>query len=426
MIDLQDISKAKTKIKDRFLDVCLNGAQTRKVQSVIDVQLLKGGNNIEGVQKGKDVIACGQFIDDQTRQQHGLHGIASAINVLCNADDQKSQQSVQRLLNYLSFRLNSNFYPDKLNSTIKISELLISISKIKDNPNLKSKLHDVFVEKLINGKNTKGLSCTWDYYLDTSENSNVYIPTSYAAMALSSVNALPKECDVFDGLKSEIEKYVRSQDYKTHDYSERILILYTLVFFNINNDKELMKLYRKALTKIWKETRNLFTNDIEQNLEYWRNNENKYIRIPWQLYLITISVKLEPIPIYSTYNIQNRLEKIIDLSLSSGFKYPHSGTNLSSRTNSILYTTLEKIEVEIKDSRIGFLYNFFGTVSKWKALSKSFFNHWITAFIGYVIGGSIISLSIILGLINDLAIEDLATEFLGAIVIIMLTRNIRY
>ncbi|MGI8738764.1 MAG: hypothetical protein ACR2KU_03685 [Gammaproteobacteria bacterium] len=86
----------------------------------------------------------------------------------------------------------------------------------------------------------------------------------------------------------------------------------------------------------------LLSEDIEQNVEYWKQDRNLYVRIPWQLYLIALAAKLAPYRSFATPIAQARLKSIVNAAnTQGGFKYPHSGDLLSSRTNAILYEVLK-------------------------------------------------------------------------------------
>src|SRR6185369_12576182 len=87
---------------------------------------------------------------------------------------------------------------------------------------------------------------------------------------------------------------------------------------------------------------------IEQNVEYWRDRGTYYVRVPWQLYLLALAARLRYYRSFATYAGQTRLRSILTQVIQGGFRYPHSGEMISSRTNAILYDVLGRIQSETR------------------------------------------------------------------------------
>jgi len=100
----------------------------------------------------------------------------------------------------------------------------------------------------------------------------------------------------------------------------------------------------ELLGTIWRRLKPLLGQDLEANVEYsWRDN-NYYVRIPWQLYLIAMLAKRNRRLFFSS-SVQERLTAIVEaVKRPAGFFYLHSGRRISTRTNAILFDALTLIE----------------------------------------------------------------------------------
>ena len=90
-----------------------------------------------------------------------------------------------------------------------------------------------------------------------------------------------------------------------------------------------------------------FTEDLEQNLEYFHDGENHYVRVPMQLYLLALACDYGQLK-FASLGARRRLHTVVAAIESSSFKYPYSGKLLSSRTNAIAYDVLDLIEQKLR------------------------------------------------------------------------------
>jgi hypothetical protein len=143
-------------------------------------------------------------------------------------------------------------------------------------------------------------------------------------------------------LEEQVSAEEENPDEAIHETSVRIFCLFVLTFRREDLDTATLRRLKPQFVRLWKAHEALLEHSVEQNIEYYNNAANHYIRIPWQLYLLAIASKLDPRR-FSSLVARNRLRKIAEAVNSAGFRYPYSGHALSSRTNGILYDALEKI-----------------------------------------------------------------------------------
>jgi hypothetical protein len=84
----------------------------------------------------------------------------------------------------------------------------------------------------------------------------------------------------------------------------------------------------------------------EANYEYTVGKRQYYVRIPWQLYLVELTVRLHPTSRFFHSYVQDHLLRVIAaVDSPDGFRYPASGSALSTRT----YGTVCNLFREIRD-----------------------------------------------------------------------------
>jgi len=330
MVSDDGIRDARSRIADVMYRSCTAGQQS---------EVLPDGQ-----------MACGQFIGEGTgdRTQRGLHGTAAAIYVLAASSKDSSQTVVRQLINWVkAYRENgaTGVSEAKLNqdrdNIIKTSELLYALSAVGGRIEVERYRNKV-AEELIGARINDG----WGYFRGQDESDRI-IPTCYAVRALSSFGAHDELTGSVNWLANKMMSDVRSEGIGSpSDYSAYILILYTISHLKHDIIKEYQPNCKEATYHYWEQLSDLLRSDLEQNIEYWHEetSENKYVRVPWQLYFLCASVRFRPIYVFSRFTIQNRISTAVNKVLGGGFVYPHSGSEMSSRTYSILYETLERIK----------------------------------------------------------------------------------
>lgn len=340
MIRSSHLRNTRQVIADRFFRQCSSGSQL---------------DGLPGT-----AVSCGQFLDDTLSIQRGLHGTAAAIRVLAEDARPQYRALIPKLVEYLEQRRtielsattndNHSSLDERLardeNNVIKISEMLFALNFVAaavcDTEALKKKLAGI----LLNGRiKADG----WGYFVDrkAEEREPQLLPTAHAVRALAGYGSNVSEPVqyLFDSLikKSTEESSPRA------DISVRVFCLYVLSFIVDSENKDYFDQLRKAFSSMWRQLEPLLDDDIEQNIEYSRDREHYYVRVPWQLYLLALSAKLDWKRRFVSRAAQRRLQAIVNAVNSlEGFTYPHSGLRMSSRTNAIVYDVFSSIEKQLE------------------------------------------------------------------------------
>lgn len=355
-----------------------DGEQTKVVQSA--------ANGYERV------YALGQFINDLARKQRGIHGSSAGLRVI--AETNKNGQ-IAGLILYLQHRkhIESLVPPENRISgekverdeknVIKISETLYSLSFVKSGQSPTEELKTSLLEKLESSILSKNEGRGWNYYTDNKEVPYI-LPTAYAYLALK------KNGIVKDEIRKELIDRLEAEAIETPtQFAIHCYVLFSVVIGDFENySNEETKRIKAILKRILKSNYCVLDNDYEQNIEYWGNSEHDYVRVPWQLFLIsTISIVSQNI--FYTKKVQKRISKIVNDAKSKGFLYPHSGPYVSTRTNGLLYDNLSLISENL-EKRYYIIYYWMDNVKhflnkRFVRIALSFI--WIVLFVysGYII-----------------------------------------
>jgi hypothetical protein len=338
MIKSPQLRTAKALIARRFIAQCNDGPQ------------------VKGLPAGTK--ACGQFADERVSSQRGFHGTAGAIRVLGEEGrtDSRAREIIPGLIQYVERRASieqelcaNNHLPslkeqlerDDAN-VIKLSELLFALSfvdvAVSDTEALRNLLAGRLCANMVN-------SSGWGYFLAKSDVEPQLLPTAHAVRALAE-HGYPVDQPI-EFLRSALTAKSSNGKTKRADISVHVFCLYVLSFIK-NPERVERRESRKEFLSLWRRLDTLLTDDIEQNIEYSRDDEHYYVRVPWQLYLLALASKLAPWRRFASRTAQLRLKSILeDVSSTEGFFYPHSGLRVSSRTNAVLYDVLSIIEGQL-------------------------------------------------------------------------------
>jgi len=398
MINEDNISEIQKKIEESIYEQVVNGKQS---------DMLPNGYK-----------ACGQFFKINDRTQRGLHGTSSALKIIALSTSNMVKDSIPPIINYIKdhssveLALLSQQAPsdsvrrDELN-VIKNSECLYSLSYVQGGVGNKDQIVGILSENLKQGIiEKKG----WGYF--TGDNKIELLPTAFAAMAVFS-NGFTEYENTYNFIFSEIEGKIKGENFDLTTYTVLIFALYVITFYygpGINN-KILTNKFKDLYFKLWKSDYRTFNEDIEQNIEYWNQDNHYYIRIPWQLYMLALTSK------FSSWNFakidtQKRLNSIYRNCVDQeGFRYRYSGPYFSVRTHSIIYETLGRIRENLNKRTVYFIFYIIDHV-------RNILAHKITRMII-----SILSISLAWIIINrwydqgTYNISDLAPELLGPILV---------
>jgi hypothetical protein len=397
VIDHEDIHRACTKISAEFL-AAVQGPATQEVAT-----------------KDNGAAALGQHLRATTNQR-GLHGTAAALQVLAETDDSEAQDYARRLVHYVDIHpdiereiAESDAPPQPVQASdenvIKLSEVLYALAAVPTSLGPREALARRIADQLVNHRNPDG---GWPYSMTGQVRSSHILPTAYAVRALAS-----HRYDVAQSV-TFLRNYVESTTAGSSDVFIEVLAVYVLCFLPIpfRNDREI----RKPFHRLWLQLSPLLTQDLEANIEYVTSKIN-YVRIPWQLYLLASSSRLSPYRRFTSAKAQRRLKTILDsVNLSGGLLYPHSGRELSSRTNAILFDVLGQIDSELAQKRLP-LKPFISLGRARAALASRPFQLavrvLVVAVIGYVVVRWVTS--------GQTNLADLAPELLSSVLLILLT-----
>jgi hypothetical protein len=333
---LERIDEAQKRITEVFVQQCTYGAQT----SILP----------------EEFAACGQFIGDdaKTIDQYGLHGIAAALRVLGPCPSPECRLIVHRIVSCceasfgihparsLDGRLAGDF-----DNVIKLGELLYGLYFVTtaqaERDQLVQHVADWLTKSLINKKG-------WGYFIGEKEPE--LLPSAYAVRGLAQHGydvSGPRKF-LLDSLGAKNEAASSS----AADLTTAIACAYCLTFCKGEGTHD--PALRSAFMSAWPSFEPLLGEDIEQNLEYWRDTttdqvrdrKTEYVRIPFQLYLMALAAEYSRWRRFAGFRSQRRLNSTLDALRNASFKYPYSGRCLSSRTNSIAYDALDNIREHVR------------------------------------------------------------------------------
>jgi len=328
----EQITAAKERIASRFLHQCRDGPQNAGLRP--------------------DVKACGQRLDETESTQRGLHGTAAAIRVLAEYAHAEARALVPQLVRYVAEReqveppdVRETVQEDSRN-VIKISETLYALRHVDvavaPTEGLRTELSDRLRGATIAGRG-------WNYYTDGPQQVEL-LPTAFAVQALAT-EGYEVEGQVQSLLAEVTGQGAGEEAVGIADVSVKVLCLYVLAFGKGGEPLVGLAKLKKPFMQLWAKLSSLLKHeDVEQNVEYERLPQHRYVRVPWQLYLLALAARLAPFKAFAAYSVQARLRSILAAATSpAGFLYPHSGDKVSARTNAILYEVVETIERRLRE-----------------------------------------------------------------------------
>lgn len=323
----KQIVAAREGIATRFLRQCRDGPQSAGL--------------------AVDVKACGQRLDETESPQRGLHGTAAAIRVLAQHEHHEARALIPQLVRYVAerARVERPEVPESIRgdacNVIKISEALFALhhvdGAVAPTEDLRKELSERLLRASIAGRG-------WSYYTDLPQQVEL-LPTAFAVQALAT-EGYPVEGQVQSLVAAVSGRVTGEGRVGAADVSVKVLCLYVLAFGKAGQALVREVELKKPFMQLWAKLSSLLKNeDIEQNVEYDRRDEHRYVRVPWQLHLMALAARLAPFRSFAAYSVQSRLRSILTAATSpAGFLYPHSGAKVSARTNATLYGVLKVIQ----------------------------------------------------------------------------------
>ena len=333
MIGHEQIVTSRQRISAEFLKA-VQGPATREVS----------GEDAQAAALGQHLHAASP--------QRGLHGTAAAIEVLAQTSGTEAQDLTRRLVHYVDEirAIEQAFAAPPISqrdveasqrNVIKMSEVLYGLAAVPTSMAPREQLARSIADTLVKHRAADG---GWPYFMADEAKPSDVLPTAYATRALASHGY-----DVSLSVNFLLDSLVKASSDQTDIFVE-VLIIYVLCYLPemYRRDKEL----KKSFEETWLRLSALLNQDVEANIEYLTSRIN-YVRIPWQLYLLGAAVHLSPYRRFASASAQRRLRFILEgVHVKGGLLYPHSGRDLSSRTNAILFDVLNKIDGELAIRRL--------------------------------------------------------------------------
>jgi len=320
------INEAQQRVIELFLRQCKYGEQTKRLP--------------EGF------AACGQFVGGQAEAipQFGLHGLSAAVRVLGPCQSEDCRATVPQIVSYceacfeanpkVHLETNLHVRQDDKRNVIKLGELLFGLWFITtaqaERDQLIGHIATLLQDSLIDGRG-------WGYFL--GDKVAELLPTAYAVRGLAQNGYDTDAPRRF--LLENLTARKHSANSSTADLTTAVACTYCLSFCPSAPGVP-DSVLKETFLSVWPPLEPLLAEDIEQNLEYW-GELTYYVRIPWQLYLLALASEYSSWR-FAGFRAQRCLNRVVDALRLGSFKYPYSGTYLSSRTHSIAYEVLAEIK----------------------------------------------------------------------------------
>jgi hypothetical protein len=315
------------------------------------LDLLKNGTQTEGIPDG--FYAAGQHLNPYSLNQRGLYGTAAALLVMSRAPSSPTRiEIIEGLIRYVNERPeieqnlvstaeDSAMLPARLildwRTVFKCADLLYSLAAAPPAVAGREMLLQTLLKRLRNSRLKSG---GWPVDLDARGDHDA-LATACAIRGLNAVGYPPNSVDFSLLLKdasstNSISPYVRCY------------CLLVLLETDRSTDKDLPKIWNELVDQLKPELRDR----TEANYEFALGNRQYYVRIPWQLYLISGTALCRPSRLIFTSEIRRiLLDCIHALDTNEGYIYSAFGHMKSTRTYSILMDTLWCVETQLRISR---------------------------------------------------------------------------
>lgn len=331
-VDRQVLQWAMGRIEQQFRDLLENGAQAR------------------GVPAG--IYAAGQHLNPYSANQRGLFGTAAALLVLGRSrPSSRRLEFIEGLIKYVNERpvvekamvrseedeawLTTRLLSEG-RAAFKVAELLYALSAAPPAAVGRETLLTSLLERIKEGHRASG---GWAVDLDPVQAPDPLATASVvrglhaAGIAVDDVDLKIVQKDAFDSLF--VSPYVR--------------IFCLLVLFEVQGvQDETSKVWNTLFESLQPELHDR----TEANYEFRLGNRQEYVRIPWQLYLISGAALCRPSSLIFESGIRRALlDAIQAVATNAGYIYPAFGHMKSTRTYSILMDTLWRVQDKLTTSR---------------------------------------------------------------------------
>jgi hypothetical protein len=314
-----------SKIEDQFRDLLEHGAQAA------------------GLPDG--TYAAGQYLNPYSINQRGMYGTSAALLVLArstaSADRIKLIEGIIRYVNGRSDIERSLAGSDTESSALaarlavewdtafKCADLLYALSAAPPVVTGREELINKVLARIQRGRRASG---GWSADLDPRRDSDP-LATASIVRALHAAGISNDEMDL---------RLVRQCAHAQADVLVQVRVLCLLALLEIGGrDEQLDALWKAFMERLAPRLRE----PTEINYEFTLGNHYYYVRVPWQLYLLSCAALTSPLRLVFNRHVRRVLmDGIAALASPAGYIYPASGHMRSTRTYSILMDTLWRLD----------------------------------------------------------------------------------
>jgi hypothetical protein len=320
------------RIEERFRDLLENGAQAN------------------GLPEG--CYAAGQYLIPHSIDQRGLYGTSAALLALARSAPSPSRiRLIEGINRYIADRreieialVRSDEGMSALTARLavewrtafKCAELLYALSAA---PAAAVGREELLNKVLTTIREARSATGGWAVDLDSRRQVDP-LATASIVRALSAAGVPVDATDL--GL-------VRRYAHDERNVTGFVRVFCLLVLLEIDGrDEELDRLWKKLLDELAPGLRER----SEANYEFTLSNHYHYVRVPWQLYLLSCAALISPLQIIFKRHIRTvLLDGIAAVNSAEGFVYASSGHMKSTRTYGILMDTLWRVDQTLGTSR---------------------------------------------------------------------------
>lgn len=331
-VDRQVLQWAMERIEEQFRDLLEHGAQA------------------QGIPAG--IYAAGQHLNPYSLNQRGLYGTAASLLVLGRSrPSSRRLEFIEGLIKYVNDRpeVEQSLVRTKEDeawltarllkegrTAFKVAELLYALSAAPPAVAGRETLFKSLLGRIKEGHRSGG---GWAADLDPSGNHDS-LATASVVRSLHAAGIAVDEVDL---------KVIQKDAADSQSVSPYVRVFCLLVLFELQGVQD-------ETSKIWNDLLEALRPELhdrtEANYEFRLGNRQEYVRIPWQLYLISGAALCRPGSLIFESDIRRTLlDAIQAVGTSTGYVYPAFGHMKSTRTYSILMDTLWRVQTQLAASR---------------------------------------------------------------------------
>ncbi|MCO6003394.1 hypothetical protein NE236_00180 [Actinoallomurus purpureus] len=326
----------------------LRGAMERIEEHFRD--LLENGAQAAGLPEG--CYAAGQYLIPHSINQRGLYGTSAAVLALARSARSPDRiRLIEGILRYIADRRSIEIslaqsgeemsalttrLAQEWRTAFKCADLLYALSAAPAVVNGREHLLNKVLARIQQARSATG---GWAADLDSCGEVDP-LATASIVRGLSAAGAPVDDTDL-----ELVRRY--AHDERNGSIYVRVFCLFALLETG-DRGEELYALWKELLEKLTPRLRDR----AEANYEFTLGNHYHYVRVPWQLYLLSCTSLLSPLRIVFNRHIRTvLLDSIAAVNSAEGYVYASSGHMRSTRTYSILMDTLWGLEHTLAASR---------------------------------------------------------------------------